>query len=444
MATMDVLLAQHARILSGEVPEPVRDRALDRLIDGLATIAASLHYQAPAYLVAAGAAAQMSAADGPCWMVGTATGTAAERAAMVNSAALHGVLYEDINFSSGDHPGAPIVPAALAAAQESDATIGTLITGILVGYEAHLALGAIAATGVKARGFRTTSVFGTVGAAAAVAHIGGLRGDVYGTALRLGANFSFGTIEGFAEGSTEPFLQAGVAAALGILAVRLARAGASSSRGTFDGTNGFMRAFADIEPGTMTVPDDAWRILDVSCKAYPISAGKICSMDTAVAVAAQRRDPSAIESIQARVPQSAVSFPGADRAGVFDNFTQAQDSTPFCIAAALCGRDVYALDTFLSGYADQEVADLTRRVELIGSPERFLTELTVRFRDGQTITIEADYRANRIPSVPAMSRKLRALGQEVWGEAGSERIIELVTGDPDVPVRELGTALLAQ
>jgi 2-methylcitrate dehydratase PrpD len=443
MSTLALLESLHDEVLAGDFPAPARDRAVDRLLDGLSTIAASYRYGAPAYLAAAGAAADMSPAAGPCWIVGTAAGRPAETAALVNSAALHGVLYEDINFFSGDHPGAPIVPAALAAAEESGATIGTLIEGILIGYETHLALGAIGAPGVKARGFRTTSVFGTVGAAAAAAHIAGLRGDAYSTAVRFGANFSFGTIEGFAEGSTEPFLQAGVAASLGILAVRLARSGATASQGTFDGANGYLRAFADVPPGSAAAPGKEWLILDVSCKEYPISAGKISSMDTAVAVAERRLDPKSITGIVARVPQSAVSFPGADRAGEFSNFTQAQDSTPFCIAAALCGRDVRSLDTYLSGYGDPEVAELTRRIELVGAPDRVLTELAVTFADGETVTIEADSRANRIPSIAKMTAKLAMLGDGLWGAAGCEQIIGLVTGGPGVPVSELGAALRA-
>jgi 2-methylcitrate dehydratase PrpD len=443
VTTLDMLQSIHERVLAGQVPAPVHDRAVDRLLDGLATIAASHQYAAPAYLAASRAAAGMSPSPGPCWMVGATSGTVAERAAMVNSAALHGVLFEDINFASADHPGAPIVPAALAAAQEHDATIETLIDGVLAGYETHVSLGSIAATGVKARGFRTTSVFGTVGAAAAAGHIAGLRDHTYSIALRYGANFSFGTIEGFTEGSTEPFLQGGVAAALGIFATRLAQAGATASQGTFDGMNGYLRAFADVSPDTKPELDDAWRILDVSCKEYPISAGKISSMDTAVAVASRRLDPANITRVVARVPESAVSFPGASRMGEFRNFTQAQDSTPFCIAAALCGRDVRSLDTFLTGYADQQVADLTRRIELQGTRGRVLTELTVTFTDGEEVTIEADARDNRIPSVAKMTSKLRALGRDLWGEDGCEHIIKLVTGDPAVPARELGAALRA-
>jgi 2-methylcitrate dehydratase PrpD len=282
-------------------------------------------------------------------------------------------------------------------------------------------------------------MFGTVGAAAASAYAHALADDGYSTALRLAANYSFGTVEGFSEGSDEPFLQAGVAAALGLLATRLASAGAFASRGTFDGPNGFLRAFADVT-GDVEVAR-AWRIMDVSCKAYPISAGKLSSMDTAVAFAARGIASERIAAVVADVPESAVRFPGSDRRGEFANYTQAQDSTPFCIAAAICGRAVAELSTYLDGYGDAEVAEFTRRITLRGVAGRELTKLTVTLTDGEVIEAEVDARDNRIPSVAAMSDKLRRLGEPVWGADRCERIVELVTGDPAARVSELSAVL---
>src|SRR5262249_18542599 len=147
--------------------------------------------------------------------------------------------------ASVDHPGAVVVPAALAAAEaRSDTTIADLLAAIVAGYEVQLALGAIAANGVVARGFRTTSVFGAGGAAAAAAHVNGQAPE---PALALGANFAGGFIEAWSHGTMEPYLHAGWAAANGVLAARLAGAGALTAAPTFDGPNGYLRAFADLE-----------------------------------------------------------------------------------------------------------------------------------------------------------------------------------------------------
>ncbi len=441
MALLAHLESLEKRVRSNDIPYEVLERGRDRLLDALSTAAASYLYAVRPYTAAAGAVGAMFASTGPCWMIGSKTGQTAERAALVNGVAVHSVLFEDINFTSADHPGAPIVPAALATAEEMGATVPELVRAIILGYETHLAIGAVAADGVRARGFRTTSVFGTVGAAAAVGLLSGLSEAQYSVALRLAANFSFGTVEGFAEGSTEPFLQAGVASSLGVLAVRLARTGASVSSGTFDGADGFLRAFADVPAGGDVRLDDVWRIMGVSCKAYPISGGKLTSMDSAVAMSKRGVNGQNVVQVVAKVPQSAVSFPGADRIGVFDNYTQAQDSTAFCIAAALSGRDVTDLATFLSGYDDADVADLTRRIELVGVPGRVLTELTATLEDGQKIVVEADDRSNQVATVAAMSAKLRKLGSPLWGAEGCERIVALVTGDERSTARELGEVL---
>jgi 2-methylcitrate dehydratase PrpD len=105
---------------------------------------------------------------------------------------VHALLYEDLNLTSADHPGAVIVPAALAAAETTDAAIRDLLAGVLAGYGAQLYLGALAGRGAIARGFRTTSVFGAVAGAVAATKAMRLSPGQVATAATIGLIFRAG------------------------------------------------------------------------------------------------------------------------------------------------------------------------------------------------------------------------------------------------------------
>jgi 2-methylcitrate dehydratase PrpD len=437
----DALLEIRERGLA-ELPEHVRLRSVDRLLDALSTAAGAVAINPVGVSAAFAAFGPKAGTSGMATVIGSNSGASVGAASFINAVAIHSILFEDIMLSSSDHPGPVICAAALATAEEHDATFEQLLRGIVVGYETQLLLGAIGARDVIGRGFRTTSVLGAVGAAATAASIRELPERSYLTALSLAANGAAGLMEPWAHGTCEPYLQAGGAAAVGVFSTDLAVAGADAAPITFSGANGFMRAFmGDIKP----LPDDLqqWRIMDVSCKPYPISGAKTTTVDTALVLQARGLDTANIDRIVAHMPIGAVEPPGCDRRAPFESPTQAQDSAPFCIAAAICGRDMEDTKTFFDGYADEEVGNLTARIELVGERDRQLGQLTIIAKDGSELTDEADHRSNQVPSVDKMSAKLRRLGVGVWSPATIEQIVDVVCGDGAQPVRNLTPILRA-
>ena len=431
----------------GSVPEAIRNSARDRMLDGLSTAAASRAVPTTAAAVAAGEALGNS---GPCTVLPTGTTANPGDAALVNGTAVHSILFEDIHFRSSDHPGAVIVPAALAAAEAAVGLVGTgattddLLRGVLVGYEVHLRMGVIAAAGIKARRLRTTSMFGTIGAAAASASILGLGKDETVVALSLAANMSFGFLEGFAHGTMEPYLQAGIAARQGLLAVYLARGGAKTGSDVFEGPAGFLQAFADIPAGQSVKFSEAWEITSVSCKPYPISGGKIGSTNTAIAAFRAGVDAHRIASVRALLKPGIKEFPGADLVGPYGTYAAAQDSTQFCIAAGLLGRDMTSLETVLEHYDDPEVESLSHRIALESDPGRELTRLEITMDDGRVETAEVDWSALQVPTVEKMANKLRALGKGRWAAGTIEDLITMITAPGASPIDGLSTLLRAR
>jgi 2-methylcitrate dehydratase PrpD len=369
-------------------------------------------------------------------------------AAFINGSAIHAILFEDIHLGSSDHPGPVIVAAALAATESAarltgrEGTVDDLLRAVLVGYEIHLWLGRIAADGIKARKLRTTAMFGTVGAAAATCSALGMPTDEIKSALAYGANFAFGFLEGFAHGTSEPYIQAGVAAQNGIVAALLARGGAQAATTPFEGPAGYFQGFADIAPGSDLADWGDWAIPTVTAKPYPISGGKIGSADSALAAYEQGIDAAEIDHVVAYLKPGVQEFPGGNNPGPFSTMNEAQDSTQFVIAAALVGKAMGSLAFVMDEFDDPQVADVARRTDLISEPGRgAVARVEVHMRDGRVITGEEDRRAQQKPTVAKMAAKLEDLTTGFWipGQAG--RVIDVICGSGSTPVRELSRLL---
>lgn len=427
------------------VPANIQDSARDRVLDALSTAVAARNVQTTMALVAAGAG---SAADGDATVLATGRSTAPPQAALINGTAVHAILFEDIHLGSSDHPGAVIVPAALAAAEGAarltgrEATIGDLLRAVLAGYEIHLWLGRVAADGIKRRKLRTTSMFGTVGAAAAASVALGSTTEHTKVAMSYGANFSFGFLEGFAHGTMEPYIQAGVAAQNGIIAALIARGGATAATTPFEGDAGYFQGLADIPAGSELADWGDWGITGVSAKPYPISGGKIGACDSALAVREQGVDPAQIERVLVYLKPGIQEFPGGNNPGPFATMNEAQDSTQFVVAAALAGKAMGSLNTVMREFADPVVADLARRVELISEPGRgAVARVEVTTRDGETVVGEDDRRDQQQPTVEKMAKKLLELTDGYWPAGQAAAVVDVICGDVDVPIYELSRLL---
>ncbi len=72
---------------------------------------------------------------GTATVLGSATRWQPQAAALLNGAAAHSLDFDDTHAPAQLHPGAPVIPAALAAAELAGADTRRLLTGIVAGYE---------------------------------------------------------------------------------------------------------------------------------------------------------------------------------------------------------------------------------------------------------------------------------------------------------------------
>ena len=105
-------------------------------------------------------------------------------AAFANSKLMHATNQAD-SYRMLTHPGPCVIPAALASAQLGGATGAQFITAMAAAYEAEARIAGDFIASTQARGFRSSPVYGTLGAAVATGKLLGLSEDQMVTAIAL-------------------------------------------------------------------------------------------------------------------------------------------------------------------------------------------------------------------------------------------------------------------
>jgi len=172
-------------------------------------------------------------------------------AALVNGLTAHVEDFDDTYLACILHPGAPIVPAALAAAEIARPGGEELMTGVVAGVEVASRLGDALWPSHFDRGWHVTATTGPVGAACAAARILGMDADGTAAAIAIAATQAAGHTEQL--GSMTKSFQVGRAAAIGIEAALLASEGFTGPAEPLAGRRGMAALMAD---------DADWSVMD--------------------------------------------------------------------------------------------------------------------------------------------------------------------------------------
>ncbi|MCW2993756.1 MAG: MmgE/PrpD family protein, partial [Conexibacter sp.] len=164
--------------------------------------------------------------------------TTAEDAAFANGALMHTRAQDDTHFAAKTHVGSAVIPAALALAEREGADGAAFLRAVAAGCEVAAAVGERLTSVSTVRGFRASSIFGPLGAAAAGASI--LRLDAEGTAnaIAIAASLSGGLNQTWIDGTSEYRIELGMAARHGVHAARLAAGGFTGAPRWYEGAAG--------------------------------------------------------------------------------------------------------------------------------------------------------------------------------------------------------------
>lgn len=149
----------------------------------------------------------------------------AEVAALLNGMSSHVCEFDDGERSSLVHPGAPVISACLAVAEELDKSIDELLRAIYVGYYTAICLGRVMQPALKERGLHSTGVCGAIGATIGVGLLKSLTLVEQKTSLALACTSASGMLRVLRDSSQLKPFNAGQAASNGVKAASLAAVG---------------------------------------------------------------------------------------------------------------------------------------------------------------------------------------------------------------------------
>ncbi len=341
-----------AAIEYDSLPEAVRERARFLVLDLVGNMVRARHdaESTPALLAAARA---LGFAAGGSAVFGDSARYTPAGAAFLNGALAHSLDFDDTHAAGSLHPGAPVIPAALAAAEMVGADGKTVIAAIVAGYEVtnRLAL-ALPAGDHYDRGYHPTATCGAFGGAAAAARVFGLTAEGVANAFGIALSQAAGSLQFLANGAWTKRFQVGWSAMNGLAAATLAREGFIGAAEAIEGKAGFLSAYAPKPNPARALEDlgQVWELMHTAVKPYPSCRYGHASVDAALALRQELGlKANEIESVTMGLPAKGMLLIGAPLGRKQDprNVVDGQFSGPFVVASALAsgamGWDSYNL-----------------------------------------------------------------------------------------------------
>jgi 2-methylcitrate dehydratase PrpD len=357
-----------------EIPADIRHRAARLVADCLAAAYAGI--PTPTARIAADyAATVMPGDDALAWF--DERRLSIEGAAFANSVLANALDFDDGHRLSKGHPGAVIVPAAVALAEHVGSSVEELMTAIVLGYEISIRASiAQHATRVE---YHATGSWGAIGVASVATRLLGLSYEQFEDAIGIAEYHA--PISLIMRSVDEPAMTKdaiGWGALVGVSSARLAAAG-------FTGT----RAEVLLAPDFATV-GSVWRIDETYVKPYPSCRWGHASVRGAVGLRPQlgSREISAV-TIRTFAAAAALSQE------LPTSVERAQYSLKWPVATALVTGG-YVVDDVVDGVDDPAVLAVFDRTTVAvddkmdaAFPARRLAAVDVELSDGTVLSSDA-------------------------------------------------------
>jgi 2-methylcitrate dehydratase PrpD len=311
-------------------------------------------------------------------------------AALINGTASHTAEVDDIYREAIYHPGAPVIAAALAVAQSTNASGAAFLRAVIVGYEISTRIGA-AMGRAHYKHWHNTGTIGCFGAAAAAAELRGLDEKQFAHALATVATFASGLQQAFRMDSMSKPLHAGRAAEAGVTAALSAAMGVTGSLDVLEGEVGFGRAMGngpDWALALVTLGTE-FHVTRMTFKNHACCGHTFAPIDGTLALKAQLGfSATDIEEIEIATYSAALEVAGYEAPSTP---AEGRFSVKYTVATALTHGSVRLAAFSPERLNDPATRALMRRIRLSIDPEldsafpgKRAARITVRLRDGRS------------------------------------------------------------
>jgi 2-methylcitrate dehydratase PrpD len=361
--------------------------------------------------------------------------TAAIAAAFVNAVATNGTDIDDCGIYTGGHPGAQVVPVALAVAESRGVTGEDLLYAVLVGYEIAFRAGRCMNDRYRSaeqRGFRACGSWGSVASAAIASRLMGLSPSQTSHALGI-AEYHSPELPLMRDLDHPSMVKhgMGVGAMTGIMSAELATLGFTGVPSIlfFDQYGVWVQ---DIGVRYLIVDGIMWKRFSCCAYAHPALYA------TLAAIKGLAVEPQAVRRVTVSAYHEACRLGGR----LPETTEEAQFNLAWPIACLLAHGEVAPRHVLGPALADpvlrrlaqkvdfQESSEFTRLYDLseAGEPEgRELARVMVELEDGTLLDsgpVEAEVYSNW--PWPEVAAKFRRITAGLVDESRCERLVEAV------------------
>ena len=393
--------------------------------------------------------------SGTSTIIGEASTFSPAMAALANGTMGHSFETDDVHDESLLHPGTVVVPAALAVAEETQASGIDYLTAVILGYELMVRAGlGVGSLSHMMGGFHSTGTNGVFGSAAAAAKLIPATDRVNSVlhALGIAGSFAGGLMEFSQTGGMIKRLHAGRAAEGGVMAAYLAAQGFTGPTTVLEGAYGYCATFSN-EPEPQRLLDrlgTLFAIDEITVKPYSCCSDLHAIIDSVYAAKQQATfDPAAVRSIRVATYNKVIdqnSLPPTE------SVMAAQYSALFAAGAAVIS-DMSDPVTYLNApQASALLKGLCSKVKLEFDqqldkdyPRTLGAEVTIELDDGRALfarTVGAKGSPLNPMSTTELESKFRRMAAPVFEDATVDAIVAAVDGlDQAGSVAELAKLL---
>jgi 2-methylcitrate dehydratase PrpD len=383
-------------------------------------------------------------------VIGDSFRTSCVNAALANGVTGHVAELDDIHEVSVIHPGAPVIPAAIAVAERIGASGEELITAVAMGYETGIRV-ALAVMPSHYEYWHPTGTCGTFGAATAAGSLLNLDEDAMRNALGIAGTGASGLINSFGT-MGKPF-NAGQAAMGGVIAALLAEEGFTGPTSIFDAANGYTSATSE-KPDLEHIVDALgyrYEALNTIFKRHACCGHTHGAIDAVLDIMKENDlDHRDIVEINVETYPIAVKVVGHDYSP--KTSTEAKFSLPYCLAVAATLGSAN-LDAFtVKQIANPAIRELMGRVKVrIGEEFKDArlgrAEVTIRMKDDMLLNRRVDipkgYPENPLSTIE-LKEKFRRLSRKAISEGSTRKLERTIDALENITDVKKLTALLVE
>lgn len=358
-------------------------------------------------------------------------------ALMINGLSAHELELDDVHTASKSHVGAVVVPAAWGVAEAIAADGKAFTEAVIVGYEVMGRVGkAMDVSSNRRRGWHTTGVIGTFGAAAAAGKLLKLSEDELVNAFGMAGTQSSGLWAFLAEGASCKKLHPARAIVNGVSACLLAQSGMTGPEHILDAQDGGLYAAVSDSYDMSKLTDSLgqeFQICQIDKKPYPCCRTTHHAIDAALKL---RNNIKAEDIASVLVETYDV---GVLQCG-FKKYPESTREAKFSIAYTCAVAMVYGRVTnceFTQDVLENPVVRyIAQNTNIVADtmfteryPNRWGSRMTVTLKDGTVRVCQIDDISGSpaVPLTPEQEKdKFAGLVRPIFGEARMNELIEQI------------------